>query len=97
MAAVNGGTFMLNADVDEVLYDSEGKVSGLKSAKIKELMGLDQVNCKMLICDPSYALKAGLTGKIKSVGKVIRCICIMNHFIPNTKEIPSVQVIIPQR
>lgn len=41
MAAVNGGTFMLSADVDEVLFDAEGKVSGLKSEKIKELMGLD--------------------------------------------------------
>lgn len=26
MAAVNGGTFMLNADLDEVLFDAEGKV-----------------------------------------------------------------------
>jgi Rab GDP dissociation inhibitor len=41
MAAVNGGTFMLSADVDEVLFNDEGKVCGLKSAKVKELMGLD--------------------------------------------------------
>lgn len=41
MAAVNGGTFMLQADVDEILFDDEGKVKGLRSAKIKELMGLD--------------------------------------------------------
>jgi Rab GDP dissociation inhibitor len=26
MAAVNGGTFMLNADVDEFLFDTDGKV-----------------------------------------------------------------------
>ena len=26
MAAVNGGTFMLNADIDEVLFDETGKV-----------------------------------------------------------------------
>lgn len=26
MAAVNGGTFMLNADVDEILFDTDGKV-----------------------------------------------------------------------
>jgi len=24
MAAVNGGTFMLNADLDEVIYNTEG-------------------------------------------------------------------------
>lgn len=41
MAAVNGGTFMLNADLDEVLFDAEGKVTGLKSAKVKELMGIE--------------------------------------------------------
>jgi Rab GDP dissociation inhibitor len=41
MAAVNSGTFMLNADVDEILFDEAGKVRGLRSAKIKELMGLD--------------------------------------------------------
>lgn len=41
MAAVNGGTFMLNADVDEVLFDETGKVCGLKSEKVKELMGIE--------------------------------------------------------
>jgi len=89
MAAVNGGTFMLNADLDEVIYES-GKVAGIKSAKIKELMGLDRINCKMLICDPSYALKGGISSKVKSVGKIVRCICILNHLIPNTKDVPSV-------
>lgn len=89
MAAVNGGTFMLNADLDEVIYES-GKVAGIKSAKIKELMGLDRINCKMLICDPSYALKGGISTKVKSVGKIVRCICILNHLIPNTKDVPSV-------
>jgi Rab GDP dissociation inhibitor len=89
MAAVNGGTFMLNADLDEVLF-SEGRVVGVKSAKIKELMGFDQINCKMIICDPTYVLKAGLSGKVKVISRVVRCICILNHLIPNTKEVPSV-------
>lgn len=40
-------------------------------------MGLDQINCKMLICDPTYAVKAGLQHKVKSLGKIVRCICIM--------------------
>ncbi|CAD8060461.1 unnamed protein product [Paramecium primaurelia] len=97
MAAVNGGTFMLNADLDEVLFDGDGKVCGLKSEKVKELMGIEQINCKMIIADPSYALKAKLSNKVKSIGKIVRCICILNHPIPNTKNLPSVQVIIPQR
>lgn len=89
MAAVNGGTFMLNADLDEVLM-VDGKVAGLKSEKVKELMNLEQINCKMIIADPTYALKAGLKHKVKKIGQIVRCICILNHPIPNTKDIPSV-------
>jgi len=55
----------------------------------------------MVICAPSYALKTGLGSKVKAIGKVIRCICIMDHPIEKTgskgKEVPSVQIIIPQR
>jgi Rab GDP dissociation inhibitor len=89
MAAVNGGTFMLNADLDEVVF-TDGKVSGIKSAKIKELMGHDQIFCKKLIIDPSYALKAKLPNKVKGTNRVVRCICILTHMIPNTKDVPSV-------
>ena len=35
--------------------------------------------------------------KVKSRGKVIRCICIMDHPVPKTKDVPSCQIIIPQR
>jgi len=55
----------------------------------------------MLICSPSYSIKTGFADKVKAVGKVIRCICIMDHPIVGTgskgKEVPSVQIIIPQR
>jgi len=34
---------------------------------------------------------------VKSIGKIIRCICILDHPVPNTKDAPSVQIIIPQR
>jgi len=53
-------------------------------------MGFDVINTPVVICDPSYALKAGLNTKVKSIGKVVRCICIMNHLVPNTKDIASV-------
>lgn len=49
---------------------------------------------KILIAEPSYV--ASLK-KVKSKGKVIRCICIMNHPIPKTKDVPSAQIILPQR
>jgi len=44
----------------------------------------------MVVCDPTYALKCGLKDKVKNIGKVIRCICIMDHPIPGTKDLPSV-------
>ena len=94
MAAVNGSTFMLNADVDEFIIQ-DGNVVGMKSAKVKELMGLDQINCKMLICDPSYLVKTPLNTKLQKIGRVVRCICIVDHPIPHTKDVPSIQIIIP--
>lgn len=51
----------------------------------------------MIICDPSYAIKCKIDKPLKAVEKIIRSICILDHPIPNTKDIPSVQIIIPQR
>ena len=30
MAAINGGTFMLNRSVDEILFDADGKAWGIR-------------------------------------------------------------------
>lgn len=49
---------------------------------------------KVLISEPSYVLKYN---KVASKGKVIRCICIMDHPVPKTKDVPSCQIILPQR
>ena len=46
---------------------------------------------KCVIGDPSYFMD-----KVKKVGQVVRCICIMNHPIPNTHNSLSCQIIIPQ-
>lgn len=89
ISAVNGGTFMLNTDIDEILFEN-GKVVGVKNAD-----GI--AHCSMVICDPTYAIKCGLKDRVRLVEKVIRCICILDHPIPNTENIPSVQIIIPQR
>jgi len=90
MCAIYGGTFMLNKDIDKILFDEEGKVSGVQS-------GEEVAKTKMLICNPTYMMNTGMEGKVKAVGKVIRCICIMDHPIPGTNDVPSVQVIIPQK
>jgi Rab GDP dissociation inhibitor len=89
MCAIYGGTFMLNKDIDAVLFES-GKVSGVKS-------GDEIAKCKTLICHPSYMLKTGNETKVKCVGKAIRCICIMDHPIPDIPKYASAQIIIPQR
>ena len=78
---------MLNRDVEEILYDENGKFKGIKSQG-EEAYG------KILITEPSYVLKLG---KVKPMGKVFRRICILNHPIANTKDVDSCQIIIPQK
>lgn len=90
MCAINQGTFMLNTDVKNILYNEEGKVNGIETESGKAY-------CKMLICDPSYVINDGKTEKVREVGQIIRCICILSEPIPNTKNASSVQIIIPQR
>ena len=87
LCALYGGTYMLNRDVEEILYDENGKFKGIKSQG-------EVAYGKYLVAEPSYVAKLN---KVKSVGKVIRCICIMNHSIPKTKDVPSCQIILPQR
>lgn len=84
LAAIYGGTYMLDKPVDEIVMSAEGVFEGVRS-------GEEIARASMLICDPSY-----FTSKVKKVGQVIRAICILNHPIPNTKESLSCQVIIPQ-
>ncbi len=88
-SAVNGGTFMLNTDINEFVFEG-GKIAGVKS-------GGEVAKCKMVICDPTYAINAGLKDRVKLTERVLRCICILDHPIPNTDDKPSVQIIIPQR
>ena len=85
MAAVHGGVFMLNTKIDEILYDTEGKVTGVSFDGHKP-------TCKQLIADPSYVLGSP---KVKKTGQVARCIVIMDHPIPNTNDADSCQIILP--
>lgn len=89
MCAINGGTFMLNTDIDEIIFEN-GKVAGVRK-------GEEIAKCTKVVCDPTYALKCNLKERLLSVGKIIRCICILDHPIPETEKVPSVQIIIPQR
>lgn len=84
LAAIYGGTYMLDKPCDEIVYGEDGKVIGVKSQG-------ETAKTSMVVCDPSYA-----DDKCKTVCKVVRAICILNHPIPNTNDSPSCQVIIPQ-
>ncbi|XP_042367061.1 rab GDP dissociation inhibitor beta-like [Plectropomus leopardus] len=83
LSAIYGGTYMLNKPIDEIVIEN-GKVVGVKSEG-------EMARCKQLICDPSY-----ITDRVNKVGQVIRAICILNHPIPNTNDVSSCQIIIPQ-
>ena len=85
LCAIHGGTFMLNRSVDEVLFDNEGKAWGIR--------GDDEIaKAKIFIGDPSYFQPYQ---KCREIGKVVRSICFLNHPIPNTNDVDSLQIIIP--
>lgn len=84
LSAIYGGTYMLDKPVDEIVLGEGGKVIGVRS-------GEEIAKCKQVYCDPSY-----VPDKVRKKGRVIRCICLLDHPIPNTKDALSTQIIIPQ-
>jgi Rab GDP dissociation inhibitor len=88
ICAIHGGTFMLNRDVDEILFSNDGKAYGIKCSEDGKTM---MAKAPMIIGDPSYFSQ----DKIKATSKVVRCICLLNHPVPNTAESESVQIVIP--
>ncbi|KAK5118454.1 hypothetical protein LTR62_002968 [Meristemomyces frigidus] len=95
LSAIYGGTYMLNTNVDEIKYDSNGKVSGI-GATMKERgeegEGMKfETKCSKILADPSY-----FPDKAQVVGHILKAICILNHPIPSTDNSDSLQLIIPQ-
>ncbi|CAB9507322.1 Rab GDP dissociation inhibitor [Seminavis robusta] len=84
ICAIHGGTFMLNQDVDEILFNDKGEAYGVKAGNM-------MAKAAMVIGDPSYFS----SDKIRPTGSVVRCICILDHPVPNTNNAESVQVVIP--
>lgn len=84
LSAIYGGTYMLNKPVENIVYDSDGRVCGVTSEG-------QTVQCRAVIADPSY-----FPDKVQQVGDVIRVICILDHPIPNTSNSESCQIILPQ-
>jgi len=84
LSAIYGGTYMLDKPIDEIVYEN-GKVIGVRS-------GGEMAKCKQVYCDPTY-----VPDRVEKVGQVVRCVCLMDHPIPNTKDALSTQIIIPQK
>ncbi|KAJ8962458.1 hypothetical protein NQ317_013443 [Molorchus minor] len=85
LSAIYGGTYMLDKPIDEIVLGEGGKVVGVRS-------GNEVAKCKQVYCDPTY-----VPDRVRKSGKVIRCICLMDHPISNTKDALSTQIIIPQK
>jgi Rab GDP dissociation inhibitor len=86
LCAINGGTFMLNTNVDEVLFNEDGVAWGVRS-------GNEVAKATMIIGDPSYFPGE----KTRVVGQVVRSICILDHPIRDTNNAESIQLILPSR
>jgi len=94
LSAIYGGTYMLNTEVDEILYEGS-KVSGIKATmkeRGEEGDGMKfTTKCKKILADPSY-----FPGKVRVTGHLLKAICILNHPIASTDNSDSLQLIIPQ-
>nr|QBH73816.1 rab gdp-dissociation inhibitor [Carausius morosus] len=84
LSAIYGGTYMLDKPIDDLVLE-EGRVVGVRS-------GVEVARCKQVYCDPSY-----VGGRVRKTGQVVRCICLLDHPVPGTRDALSTQVIIPQK
>ena len=73
LSAIYGGTYMLNKPFEGITTGENGEVTGVTSDG-------ETARTKCVIASPSY-----FPDKVKKVGQVVRCICIMNHPTPITK------------
>ncbi|KAK9870969.1 hypothetical protein WA026_009930 [Henosepilachna vigintioctopunctata] len=85
LSAIYGGTYMLDKPIDEIVLGEGGRAVGVRS-------GNEIAKCKQIYCDPTY-----VPDRVRKKGKVIRCICLLDHPISNTKDALSTQIIIPQK
>ena len=85
VCAVRGGIFMLNQQVDEILF-SEGKVAGVR-------VGDSAASAPIVICSPDFAP----ADRKRSTGRIVRTLALLDHPIAQIKDAASAQVIIPQK
>lgn len=94
LSAIYGGTYMLNTDIDEVLYEG-GKAVGIKATmKDRDDKGEGmkfQTKAGIIIGDPSY-----FPSKVRATGHLLKAICILDHPVDKTQNSDSLQLILPQ-
>lgn len=108
LSAIYGGTYMLDKPIDEIVLGEGGKVVGVRSGD--EIAKCKQVYCDpSYVPDKVGQLHSFLYFNSLSIvnfccflqvrkrGKVIRCICILDHPVASTKDGLSTQIIIPQK
>lgn len=82
LSAIYGGTYMLNKPIEKI-EEKDGLVYITSEG--------ETAKAKQVIADPSY-----FPDKCKSIGKVVRAICILDKPIDGTNDASSCQIIIPQ-
>lgn len=100
--AVGGGVFMLNRKIEEIKLGENGKVETIHGVETNSEQkignaGPGHAKTKMIIASPQYLIDVGMGHKVKQVGQVIRCICILGKPVAVLKENKSAQIIIPQK
>lgn len=88
LCAIHGGTFMLNKGVDEILYNADGTVAGVRSGSGD---AAEVALAPLVIGDPSYFPAS----KLKRTGRIIRSICILGHPVKGLDNPDSGMIIIP--
>jgi Rab GDP dissociation inhibitor len=92
LSAVYGGTYALNTPLQEILYDADGKVSGVRFPH-PLTKNETVVKTKKVIADPTYFI--GDDKRIRKVGQLVRAICVLQHPVEGTDNAQSAQIIIP--
>ncbi|KAK4536413.1 hypothetical protein CDCA_CDCA08G2438 [Cyanidium caldarium] len=87
LSAVHGGVYMLNANIERVLFDeSTGRVCGVCDADGR------RATCHLVVGDPSY-----FPDRVTRTDAVVRCYCILRAPPEHTRESHSCQIILPHR
>jgi len=93
LAAVHGGTYMLNRGADDGPVFGEGKFT-LEKNEAGQAVGIKVMdvvaNAKVVVADPSY-----FPEMCSVTGKVVRAIGVVSEPVPNTGTSDSYQIIFP--